>query len=174
LSKKAMNLKLFPLHLGIWEGTYTRIQPDGTVTDKWRSRLSIRLFDTNKYHQVNEYIWDDGHYEFHDFGISQFNEAGELIFDNPRILGKAWETGDSVVLTWSYRDRPGSNLYEIIDLIGEQKKHRIRVWKWSCNDTFEGLTMIDEHKTGEPSDIPDSFWAEAASKRFMGVSRSNR
>lgn len=168
-----MNLRLFPLHLGVWEGTYTRIQPDGTITDRWHSRLSIKMSDTNKYHQVNEYTWDDGHYECHDFGVSFFNEKGELIFDNPRMKGKAWETENSVVLTWSYLDRPGSNLYELIDLIGDNK-HRIRVWKWSYNDIFEGLTMIDERKVAEVHEIPESFWSEAAKNRFTGVSRSNR
>ncbi len=168
-----MELKLFPLHTGVWEGTYTRILPDGTIQDKWNSRLSIKFFDTNKYHQVNEYMWDDGHYECHDFGVSAFNEQGELIFDNPRILGKAWETGNSIVLTWSYKDRVGSNLYEIIDLIGD-KTHRIRVWKWAYNDDFEGLTMIDERQTAKQKDIPETFWADALSKRFKGVSRSNR
>jgi hypothetical protein len=168
-----MKLKLFPNHTGIWEGTYTRIFPDGTVKDKWRSRLSIKMFDGDKYHQVNEYIWADGHHELHDFGVCQFNKKGELVFDNPRILGKAWETGDSVVLTWSYKDRPGSNLYEIIDLIGDGN-HRIRVWKWSFNDEFEGLTMIDERRVGMESDISQSFWDELPKKRFTGVSRSNR
>ncbi len=168
-----MKLRLFPNHTGVWEGTYTRIMPDGSVTDKWRSRLSIKLYDENKYHQVNEYMWDDGHYECHDFGVSEFNKKGELIFNNPRILGKAWETHKSVVLTWSYKDRPGSNLYEIIDLIGDGT-HRIRVWKWSFNDTFEGLTMIEERQTAKQDAISSSFWDEAAQKRFMGNSRSNR
>jgi hypothetical protein len=169
-----INLRLFPHHTGVWEGTYTRISPEGSLIDKWRSKLTIRMLSTDHYHQVNEYFWDDGHYELHDFGVCAFNEKGELIFDNPRILGKAWETEDSVVLTWSYRDRPGSNLYEMIDLIGEEKKHRIRTWKWSFENTFEGLTMIDEHQTAIQSEIPESFYDNLASRRFMGVSRSNK
>ena len=169
-----INLRLFPHHTGVWEGTYTRISPEGTLIDKWRSKLTIRMLSTDHYHQVNEYFWDDGHYELHDFGVCAFNEKGELIFDNPRILGKAWETEDSVVLTWSYKDRPGSNLYEMIDLIGEAKKHRIRTWKWSFEDTFEGLTMIDERQTAIQSEIPESFYENLSSRRFMGVSRSNK
>jgi hypothetical protein len=168
-----MKLKIFPHHLGIWDGTYTRILPDGTVQDKWRSRLTIKMFDEIKYHQVNEYMWDDGHYECLDFGVCEFNKKGELIFENPRLSGKSWETKNSIVLTWSYKDRPGSNLYEIIDLIGDGK-HRIRVWKWAYKDEFEGLTMIDERKVGEPADIPQSFWDELPNKRFRGESRSNK
>ena len=49
-----MNLKLFPNHTGIWEGTYTRIDANGVKYDQWKSKLTIKLYDGNKYHQVNE------------------------------------------------------------------------------------------------------------------------
>jgi hypothetical protein len=169
-----MALRLFPHHTGVWEGTYTRIAPSGEMLDRFRSKLSIRMLPGGRYHQVNEYFWDDGHTELHDFGMCQFNDDDVLVFDNPRILGKAWETDNSVVLTWSYKDRPGSNLYEIIDLIGPKQKHRIRCWKWSYNDEFEGLTMIDERKTADEADIPADFWETLPQRRFLGNSRSNR
>ena len=167
-----MKLRHFPKHTGIWEGNYTRIAPNGDKLDQWKSHLSIRLLGDAQYHQVNEYFWTDGHYECHDFGICDFNSEGKLIFDNPRIDGYSWETEESVCLTWTYKNRPGSRLYEMIDLIGNGE-HRIRVWKWAYNDTFEGLTMIEERRVGLEKDIPATFWAESASKRFMGESRSN-
>ena len=167
-----MNLKLFPNHTGIWEGTYTRIDANGVKYDQWKSKLTIKLYDGNKYHQVNEYTWPDGHYELHEFGVCEFNADGILIFDNPRILGKAWETHDSVCLTWSYRNRPGSHLYEMIDLIGDGK-HRIRTWKWSFEDTFEGLTMIEERQTATQDQIDPGFWENLAARRFIGKSRSD-
>ena len=83
-----MNLKIFPLHTGIWEGTYTRVDANSNILGKWKSKLWLRIFDENKYQQVNEYIWDDGYREFHEFGFLTFTEQGELIFDNPRIFGK--------------------------------------------------------------------------------------
>ncbi len=169
-----MNLRLFPKHLGIWEGTYTRISPAGEVIQKWNSRLTIRMVDDRTYHQVNEYFWEDGHYELHDFGQSKFNDEGVLIFDNPRILGEAWETHNSVNLTWTYRDTPGSMLYEMIDLIGEKEDVRIRTWKWSNYDQFNGIMMIHEKKVGGPSDIDSKFWDELPEKRFKGESRSNK
>lgn len=169
-----VELKLFPFHTGVWEGVYRRIDAQGECYNQWKSKLTIRLFDDVNYHQVNEYFWDDGHYELHDFGICKFNEEGVLIFDNPRILGEAWETHNSVCLTWSYKNRPGSNLYEMIDLIGDEKKHRIRTWKWSEGNTFQGNTMIEEYKTANQEDIPQSFWDTLAEKRFKGESRSDK
>jgi len=128
----------------------------------------MRFEGERLYHQVNEYMWDDGHKECLDFGVCEFNENWELIFDNPRISGKAWETQDSVVLTWHYKNRPGSMLYELIDLIGPDKKHRIRVWKWSQGDEFQGLTMIDEHKLADESEIDPQFWIDLPNNRTNG------
>jgi hypothetical protein len=144
------------------------------MIDRWKSRLTIRMEGERGYHQINEYFWDDGHVEFHDFGVAQFDENWELQFNNPRILGHAWETKNSVNLIWEYKDRPGSKLYEMIDLIGEDERTRIRTWKWSYYDQFEGLTMIHEKKTSDNPNQDPTFWDNLASKRFTGESRSNR
>jgi len=169
-----VELKLFPKHTGIWDGTYTRIGADGNMIDKWKSRLTIRMLPEHKYHQVNQYFWDDGFEECLDFGICPFNEKGELIFENPRLSGKAWETGRSVVLIWEYKHRPGLTLFEQIDLIGNDD-HRVRVWKWTENDNFLGITMINERKVGNESDIDPNFWVELPQKRTNGqASRSDK
>ena len=168
-----VELKLFPKHTGVWEGTYTRINADGQLVDKWKSRLTIKMLPGRKYHQVNEYMWDDGFYECLDFGVCPFNEKGELIFENPRLSGKAWETGRSVVLIWEYKHRPGMTLFEQIDLIGNDD-HRIRVWKWSEGDTFNGITMINERKVKTEDEIDPKFWEELPQKRTNGqASRSD-
>jgi hypothetical protein len=167
-----MNLRLFPLHTGVWEGTYTRIMPDGLVRNHWKSRLTIRMFDINKYHQVNQYFWADGYEELHDFGVCEFDETGTLIFENPRISGRSWETRDSICLIWTYKNRPGSKLFEMIDLIGDGT-HRVRNWRWTENDEFQGLTMIDERRVKTMEDIDPAFWVDLASRRTLGESRSD-
>ncbi len=166
------NLRLFLLHAGIWEGTYKRINAAGELINQWKSRLTIKL-EGDIYHQVNHYMWDDGHEEIHDFGISKFDENGTLIFDSPRIEGYSWETRDSICLIWTYKNRPGSKLFEMIDLIGDGT-HRIRNWRWTENDEFQGITMIDERRVATQDQIPASFWDELPSKSFKGVSRSDR
>lgn len=167
-----MELKLFPNHTGIWEGTYVRINAKGEKIDEWKSRLTIKMYDNNKYRQVNQYFWADGHSETHDFGECQFNEKGELIFDSPRIYGKAWETHNSVILIWEYKNRRGSRLYEMIDLIGDGT-HRIRVWKWAEGDRFDGLTMIEERQVATMDQIDPKFWDEVPALRYTGASRSD-
>jgi Domain of unknown function (DUF3598) len=138
-----MALTLFPKHHGIWQGTYTRLAPDGTVTDKHNSRLTLAL-DGKKWSQTNEYTWADGKREFHDFGDSHFDDNDHLQFDNPRIKGEAWESQNVINLWWTYKDEPGTMLYEIITMIDDN--HRMRTWQHSRNGVFEGLTMIEEHR----------------------------
>jgi Domain of unknown function (DUF3598) len=144
------NLKLFPLHTGVWRGTYTRIAADGSIIHQHASELTLRL-NGSIWHQTNRYTFLDGREEFHDFGECPFNEEGVLIFDNPRILGKAWETEDSIVLEWQYKNEPGSQLYEIINLLGDG--HRMRVWQHARNGVFEGLTMIEERRVKTQAEI---------------------
>ena len=167
-----MELRLFPKHTGIWEGTYIRIDAQGKMVDRWKSRLTIRLFDGNHYHQVNQYFWDDGHSECHDFGICRFNDEGVLVFDTPRIRGHAWETRDSVCLVWTYLNRPTSKLFEMIDLIGDGT-HRIRNWRWSEGDEFQGITMIEERRVATQEEIDPKFWEELPKLRTTGPSRSD-
>ncbi len=160
-------LKLFPKHAGIWEGTYRRIGADGQLIDQWKSRLTCAMLPDRKYHQVNQYTWDDGFTECLDFGICPFNEKNELIFENPRLSGKAWESGRSVILIWDYKHRPGMTLFEQIDLIGNDD-HRIRVWKWSDNDKFNGVTMIEERKVCGQDGIDPQFWVDLPKMRTNG------
>jgi hypothetical protein len=140
-----MALTLFPKHHGIWDGTYTRLGADGKVMDHHKSHLTLTL-DGKVWKQTNEYTWESGKREFHDFGTSYFDDNDHLQFDNPRIKGEAWESENVIILWWTYKDQPGSMLYEIITLIDD--KHRMRTWQHSRNGVFEGLTMIEERKVG--------------------------
>ena len=152
-----MRLKLFPKHGGIWEGTYKRLNPAGTLIWQHKSRLTLRL-DGTEWRQSNLYEFPDGRIEFHNFGLSQFDKKGIMTFDNPRIFGKAWEIDGSVVLWWTYKNEAGSKLYEIINLIDDN--HRMRVWQHSKNGVFEGLTMIEEWRVAEQDAIPLAHYEE--------------
>lgn len=145
-----MKLSLFEAHTGIWEGTYTRLNEKGEVTDRHRSRLFLKM-EANQWIQKNEYIWDSGKREVHDFGASPFDENGILHYANKRIIGKAWEAGDVICLEWQYNEQPGTHLYEIITLLDEG--HRMRTWQHSRNGKFEGLTMIEEHRVAPQESI---------------------
>ena len=117
------NLSLFKEHSGVWEGTYTRLDPKGNILFKHSSKLTMVL-DGNKWLQTNYYVFENGRIEFHNFGRCEFDAEGVMVFDNPRIYGKAWEDKENIILTWTYKEEPGSKLYEIISMI--EDKHRMR------------------------------------------------
>ena len=72
-----------------------------------------------------------------------------------------------MVLVWEYKNRPGSKLYELIDLIGDGT-HRIRVWKWAQGDEFQGLTMIEERRVATQEEIDPQFWESLPQIRTNG------
>jgi hypothetical protein len=147
-----MQFKLFPHMSGVWEGTYTRIAADGAVMFKHKSRLTLKL-EGNSWWQTNYYEFDNGRVEFHNFGLSLFNEQGVMQYDNPRIVGEAWEAngGKNILLWWSYKQEPGTMLYEMITPVSHT--HRTRVWQHTRNGVFEGLTMIEEWKKADQETI---------------------
>lgn len=156
-----LSLTLFPDMTGIWEGTYTRLSENAEVMFTHKSKLSLHL-SGNEWRQANFYAFDNGREEFHNFGMSPFNENGVMKYDNHRIIGEAWEAngGKNILLWWSYKQFPGSMLYEMITPISST--HRMRVWQHSMNGKFEGLTMIEEWKTADQSVIPLSLYDQAS------------
>jgi hypothetical protein len=156
-----LSLKLFPSMTGIWEGTYTRLSENAEVMFTHKSKLSLHL-SGNEWRQANFYAFDSGREEFHNFGMSPFDENGVMKYDNHRIIGEAWEAngGKNILLWWSYKQFPGSMLYEMITPISST--HRMRVWQHSMNGKFEGLTMIEEWKTADQSEIPMSLFDQAS------------
>ncbi len=151
------NLKLFSKNTGVWEGTYTRINTNGQVIFKHKSRLTLRL-DGNEWRQTNYYEFENGRVEFHNFGMSSFNEQSILKYNNERIIGEAWEAngGNNILLWWTYKKEPGTMLYEMITPVSAD--YRTRVWQHTRNKVFEGLTMIEEWKTASQSSIPMSHY----------------
>lgn len=148
-------LKLFPHHSGIWEGNYKRIDQNGKIVFEHKSRLTLKLEGRNWY-QTNYYTFENGREEFHNFGQAVFNDEGIMTFDNPRIIGYAWEDRNNVLLTWEYKDEPGSKLHELITLL--EPGHRMRVWQFSKNNEFQGLMMIEERKVADQDLIDQSHY----------------
>ena len=145
--RRAPTLNVFPKHLGVWEGTYTRIDEQGRVLDRHESRLTCRIIDGYKWHQNNFYRWPDGRTQSIDFP-GEFSEDGVLHFDTPRLRGRAWEAApDLILLQWEYVNEPGTRLSEMIWLIAEG--HRCRVWQHTLHGEYKGVTMIEERQVAK-------------------------
>jgi hypothetical protein len=140
-------LEAFPVfarHMGVWEGTYTRIDTrTGEILDKHKSRLTCKILEDGSYWQQNEYFWDDGKTEVKVFP-GEFKDNA-LKFDNERLKGEAFEVDqNTIVLTWVNKHEPDVRYAEIITL--ESDSHRCRVWQHFENGEFTKVTVIDERK----------------------------
>jgi Domain of unknown function (DUF3598), N-terminal len=131
-------------HEGEWTGTYTEVDIEGRIIDKFASHLtcSFPLDGSGDYFQINRYTWDDGHMEEHRFPAN-FKD-GKIWFDSDRITGHAWEIDDkTIVLNWSYKNNPENYLYEMIQ-ISSNGNHRARTWHWFNNGELFKRTLIKE------------------------------
>jgi hypothetical protein len=132
--------------LGVWEGTFTRVDLAGKVLDRCSSRLTCSVRPDGVYRQVDEFRWDDGHTETMVL-VASIGDDG-LNFSTERIEGRTWQAGpDNMVGTWSHRSDPQSRTWEILTLTDED--HR----KARCHQHFQrgeltGFTLIDEHRAG--------------------------
>jgi len=61
----------------------------------------------------------------------------------------------------------------MIDLIGDGT-HRIRNWRWTENDEFQGITMIEERRVKKMEEIDPQFWIDLPNKRTKGSTRSDQ
>ena len=146
MSNIRQEMPLLARHEGVWEGTYTFVDPNSNVIDKHRSRLTCSFPEEGEfpYFQVNEYTWDDGKTERIEFPATY--KDGKIWFDTERINGFCWEVDDHcIVLHWVYVKDPSITLYELIHLDDSGTK-RTRTWHWLKDGACFQRTLIDERR----------------------------
>jgi hypothetical protein len=137
--------QIFDAFSGTWEGEYIYVDSNGQLTDKHSSKLELRRVGRD-WKQSNTYTWADGRQLVFDFA-AQFDENGELVFDTPRLKGKAWVSGESVLLDWEYQNTPPNKNFERINMIAPMT--RMRSWQLSENGAPTGHVLIHEKQTSE-------------------------
>jgi hypothetical protein len=144
VSELAAQMPLLARTLGVWNGTYTRVDSAGAILDHHRSRLTCSWLDDGTYLQVNEYTWDDGRSETFRFPATV--SGGRLHFDTERILGDAWEIGPTnMVLNWVYKHDPTGFLWELITL-SDDFNRKSRVWQHFDASKLVAVTVIEEKR----------------------------
>ena len=131
---------IFDQHVGIWEGTYRYFDANGELMDVHNSRLELQR-DCNQWEQTNMYMWDDGKTVNFSFP-GTFSPDDVLTIDTPRLWGEAWESENTILLTWAYLDQPGSQNFEMINLLSADK--RVRTWQLTANGEVTGFVLISE------------------------------
>jgi len=133
-------------HEGDWVGTYTVIDNQGNILDKYNSHLTCQFPEDSPYpyYQTNRYQWADGKREEYQFPGMYCDK--KLWFDTERIDGCAWEADDTtIILHFTYKNMPEMSLYEMI-LISPCNNYRARTWHWLKNNQIYQRTLTQEER----------------------------
>ncbi len=131
-------------HEGVWEGCYTTVAIDGTVTDRHRSRVICEFPDDGPfvYVQTNRFDWDNG--DSFETVFGGVLDGDRIRWDNDRFTGFGWTSGsDIVLLTLDRNDKPGEHFTEII-VLAPDGRSRGRTWHWFRDGELYQRTLCDE------------------------------
>jgi hypothetical protein len=127
---------------GVWEGTYSHFEVDGTLIEKFESRQETRLvgedwFERITYRRVNQ---DP---EVIDFRARQVGE--ELLFNDSNFLGRTEVVNDRILaFPYTWKDKPHLKVLELIYIVSDN--YRTRTWQSFENDKLVKFTLIEENR----------------------------
>lgn len=126
--------------LGVWDGVYLHLSPDGEVTERYDSRQELRLEGDDWYERIVYHAGTPAE-TVNDFR-GRLDPAGQL------DLGMAGFTGRAVLLdrrtlffTGEWEDT-GIRVNELVTLAGENRK--LRLWQRFRGDDLVGASIIRE------------------------------
>jgi len=126
--------------LGVWDGIYTHLSPDGEVVERFPSRQELRLDGTRWYERI---VYRPGSAEE---SVNDFR--GELDASGQLQLGMAGFTGRAVLIdhrtlffTGEWHES-GIRVNELVTLTGEHAK--VRLWQRFHGSELVGCSIIRE------------------------------
>ena len=141
-------MPLLARHAGTWAGTYRFVTPELELLDRYDFRIDVSFPDDNDggitYRQQSYYSWPDGRREELTFEAQYVGEG--VVSWSGRIAGRMIEIDDrSLYLTFSFADRPGVDVCEMIQL-APNNRDRARTWHWFENQKLFQLTLVNERR----------------------------
>ena len=127
--------------VGVWEGTYTSVTPDGDIIERYRSRQETRL-DGDVWRERITYFREQQEPQTYDF-TGRF-EGDMLLFEDDDISGDTYMVGDDIlVLPYTWKSRPNEQVVETVILA--TPSHKARVWQVFDNGELVRVMIISEH-----------------------------
>ena len=137
--------------LGVWEGSYLHLAPDGTVMERFPSRQEVRLEEGRWYERVI-YLRDGQQPQVLDFR-GRF-EGDALVIDDPDFHGEATLIGDNLfVFPYHWKSRPSERTVETVSLPAPGTK--VRLWQRFEDGELTRVTVIQERLL--PGDVPEPW-----------------
>ena len=132
---------------GVWEGSYRRMRPDGSLIEEFASRQVSRA-QGDTWHEQITYRWADGRSKTMDF-VARLREDGVHEYDQDSLLqGRTYLTGEGqVIFPYAWHDKPGVKVLEVQHYLRADK--RTRIWQRFENEDLSELMVIQERRVGD-------------------------
>ena len=139
---------------GVWHGTYTVMNPDGTVLEHFTSQQEGRIEGTDWTEKVI-YRKPGRAEETRHFRAIVHGDQVQFIDDE--LWGDTVRAGAvGIVFTFGWKSRPKERIVEISMPKGD---YRTRLWEHFEDDRLVRLTVIEEHR--EPGREPERWFGRA-------------
>ncbi|MEM7568481.1 MAG: hypothetical protein AAF337_01675 [Pseudomonadota bacterium] len=133
-------------HEGTWEGEYQHVDLAGTILDRHSARIVCEFPDGGPYAYIqhNLFTWPDGRTTT--ATLPGVLKDGMLWWDVETFHGKAWQSGDGLILLHLIRkDLEGGEFFEMI-VLGSDGTSRARTWHWFENGRLTKRTLCNERR----------------------------
>ncbi len=146
---KIQDFKVFPRHVGLWQGNWLRLDANGQELARFTATLTKRIVD-NQWVQANTYHYADGTTATHNF-VGTASRVGVVVitsedagFGNFRAIAE--EHGENLIL-FKVSDQASGALIglETINLV--HSDYCVRTSQGFAPDgTLKSLMVITEHR----------------------------
>ena len=127
---------------GVWEGTYTHLEPSGTLLERYGSRQETRLRGEDWFERII-YSRDGQAPEVLDFKARITGDT--VTFDDPDFHGISYLVeGRMTVFPYHWKSNPGREIVEIITLATDT--YRTRLWQTFDDGVLTRITVIEESR----------------------------
>jgi hypothetical protein len=135
---------------GVWEGTYTHVNPRGELLDRHSSRQETRIEGDLWYERII-YRWEGGREKRSDFR-GRFTGEG-LVLDDPDFYGETFLVRDDILIfPYHWKSRPQIRTVETIVFADDQR--RTRLWQTLEQGELTKITVISERRLpGEVAEV---------------------
>ena len=151
-SLQLTDFRVFPRHVGIWEGDWTVLDANCQVVQRFAGRLTQQIVD-NQWVQTNEHTYTDGRQDVQRF-IGTIVSAGQLQIESPdppfnQFKALAEEQGDRLILFKVWNKQSGVlQAIELINLMSDTTRIRT-TQSYTPEGTLKGVMVITEQKIAD-------------------------
>lgn len=136
--------------LGVWEGTYTHLDAEGTIIERFASRQEVR-FENGRWYERITYHRNGQAPEVLDFR-GRF-EGDRLVFDAADFHGEASMVDDGLMIfPYRWKARPHEQVIETVTM--PRPGAKVRLWQRFDHGELTRVTVINEvfreHETPDP------------------------